>query len=158
MLRRSFLSGVLLIGLLTAPTLALAQSAGGWTTFTDDRGTQVEYPSYVFSNSSRSPKGRTFSTHDGRASIDVYTSSNEQGERPAHLLRRMFPQPRSRLSYERVTNNFFAVSAAQNNRVLYQRCNFHGSTLHCFDLTYPLAEKRQWDATVTRISRSLRRI
>jgi len=43
--------------------------------------------------------------------------------------------------------------------VRYSRCNFSseaGGAIHCFDLVYPQAESRSWDAIVTRISRSLR--
>jgi hypothetical protein len=40
--------------------------------------------------------------------------------------------------------------------IYYSRCNFGGAAIHCFDLAYPQAEKRAWDAIVTRISLSLR--
>jgi hypothetical protein len=30
-----------------------------------------------------------------------------------------------------------------------------GGAIHCFDLVYPSAEERAWNAIVTRISRSL---
>jgi len=154
---RSLVVG-LVFCLVGGPTVALAQLAGGWATFSGDSGTRVEYPSAVFSIGSSRAGGRTFATHDGRATLDVYVGPNESGESPAQLLRRTFPQNRSRLTYARVTPNFFAISAPHNNRVLYRRCNFYGRTIHCIDLTYPLREKRQWDATVTRISRSLYRV
>ena len=142
------------LGCLTAPSWAQVQ--GGWVTFADERGTRLEYPADVFPVTRDSSRGRTFVTSDGRATLDIYSGPNEKAESPAQLLRRTFPHRRSRLTYDRVARNFFAISAPHNNRVLYRRCNFHRSTIHCIDLTYPLGEKRAWDITVTRISRSLR--
>jgi hypothetical protein len=63
------------------------------------------------------------------------------------------------LEYERVTPNFFAISAADQGRVYYSRCNFARSAagrMHCIYLAYPERETKAWDGVVTRISRSLR--
>ena len=157
MLNRSLLVA-LVFGIVGWPTVSVAELAGGWTTFTGESGTRVEYPSDLFPVSRSRSRGKTFVTKDGRATLDVYTGPNPSGESPAQLLRRTFPQKRSRLTYDRVAPNFFAISAPHDNRVLYRRCNFYGRTIHCIDLTYPLNEKRQWDPTVTRISRSLHRV
>jgi hypothetical protein len=156
MLLRLIAIGFVAGGLLTTHTASLAQSGAGWTTFTDQRGTQVQYPADVFAVTSGTPRGRRFVTQDGRSTLHVYTGPNERGESPAQLLRRTFPQQRSRLTYDHVARNFFAMSARHNNQILYRRCNFQDRTIHCIDLTYPLLEKRAWDDTVTRISRSLR--
>jgi len=135
--------------------VAVAQPTG-WTAFTDHQGTSIEYTAHLFPTIRGTQRGRTFITADGRASLDVYVSPKARGETPAQLLRRTFPHKRSLLSYDRVARNFFAISARHRDRILYRRCNFRGSTNHCIDLTYPLSEKRAWDETVTRISRSLR--
>jgi hypothetical protein len=66
---------------------------------------------------------------------------------------------RTALHYERVTRSFFAISSEREGLIFYSRCNFSsdaGGAIHCFDLVYPRAEERAWDAIVTRISRSLR--
>ena len=136
-------------------TQVMAQPIG-WTTFTNHRGTSVELPADVFSVARGTERGRTFVTPDGRAALDVYAGPNDRGETPAQLLRRTVPQSRSRLTYTRVASNFFAISAPHEGRILYRRCNFDARMIHCIDLTYPLEEKRAWDETVTRISRSLR--
>jgi len=145
----------LLVGLSSWPTWSAAQPQEGWTTFTGEGGARVEYPSEVFAISQSRQRGRTFSTRDGGATLDVYTGPNRRGESPAQILRRTFPDRRSSLTYERVAHDFFAISAPHKGRVLYRRCNFYGLTIHCIDLTYPLREKVRWDAAVTRISRSL---
>ena len=62
------------------------------------------------------------------------------------------------LDYERITPSFFAISAERDGLIFYSRCNFSsdvGGAIHCFDLVYPSAEERAWNAIVTRISRSL---
>jgi hypothetical protein len=62
------------------------------------------------------------------------------------------------LDYSRVTNRFFAISGVNEGQVFYSRCNFAPGpdpTIHCIYLYYPQHETRAWDATVTRISRSL---
>jgi hypothetical protein len=66
---------------------------------------------------------------------------------------------RSALDYTRSARSFFAISSERDGVILYSRCNFSTrgrGAIHCFDLVYPQAEKRFWDAVVTRISLSLR--
>ena len=142
--------------LLTAHTASLADPGREWTTYSDERGTRVQYPSDVFPLTQNVERGRTFVTGDGRATLQVYSGPNEHGETPAQALRRTLAQKRSQLTYDRVAQNFFAISARHNNQILYRRCNFHREMVHCIDLTYPISAKRNWDYTVTRISRSLR--
>ena len=102
------------------------------------------------------PKGRMLKTPDGRAHLHVFSVRNERGERPAQFLARVFPRDRTRLSYDRVARNFFAVSQPSAALILYRRCNFVRADIHCVDLQYPRADKRAFDGIVTRISLSLR--
>jgi hypothetical protein len=143
---------------------ATAQSPGGepgWTVFSDDVGTRVDYPAALFSVDAGREEigsGRRFTTRDGRARLSIYARPSE-GHTPASYLAANFRGPRTELDYDRVTRHFFAVSLNQGSEILYRRCNLsatRGGTLHCIDLRYPRSEKRAWDATVTRISRSLR--
>jgi hypothetical protein len=142
-----------------APSWAQTDS---WAVYRDDRGTRIEYPRHIFSI----PRGRgeqgvghVFATPDGRARIHMYSIPNANALSPAAFMRSHFPGDRSRLTYDRVARNFFAVSSRRGGMIAYLRCNFSrsaGGTLHCVDLRYPVAEKRAWDAVVTRISRSVR--
>jgi hypothetical protein len=134
-----------------------APSNLGWTNFANDLGTSVQYPSDVFPVTQGSGRERLFTTADGRAQLRIYALRNERGESPARYLNRVFVKDRDRLTYDRVTSNFFAISAPDKGRVLYRRCNFsNGGIIHCIDLRYPAREKRAWDSVVTRISLSLR--
>jgi hypothetical protein len=124
-----------------------------------DFGTQVQCPAGIFTEPDGAPEkgvGERLSTYDGRATLSVYSRSNESGDTPASYLNSYLRSPRSQLDYERVTPSFFAISAVKNNTIYYSRCNFSHSAIHCFDLVYPEREKRAWDAIVTRISLSLR--
>lgn len=134
-----------------------------WQTFlVPEFGTTVDYPAGIFSvPDGKADKGfgQRFNSADGRSVLTVYTRENEEGDTPATYLKRNLRVGRSALDYERVTPHFFAISSERQGLIFYSRCNFStdaGGAIHCFDLIYPRAEKRAWDAVVTRISRSLR--
>ena len=135
---------------------------GSWSVYSDPRGTRIPYPSDVFSvdkGRGESGKGQVLATEDGRAEIHMFSIPNPQRESPTGYLRKHFPSDRSKLTYERVAPNFFAISARRNGVIAYMRCNFSrnaGGTLHCVDLRYPAGEKRAWDRLVTQISLSVR--
>jgi hypothetical protein len=155
---------VLVLGLVVGwhPEHAEGQSLAAnirWTAYTDELGTRVEYPDSVFSEAGGAPavgKGRDFATADGRAHLSIYVQDNPKRQTPAAYLREHFRGSRSSLNYDRVAPHFFAVSTNREATILYRRCNFAGSSIHCIDLSYPRREKRAWDGIVTRISRSLR--
>ena len=134
-----------------------------WTTFQDDRGTVVQYPRGIFAVEARAVEsrddsvGRVFTTADGRAKLHIVALRNQRNESPARYLKRVFTNNREQVTYDRVTDNFFALSAPHKGRILYRRCNFPATGLiHCIDLEYPRGEQRAWDDIVTRISLSLR--
>jgi len=154
------LFSVLALTVACVPTRASAQPR--WETFEDAAGTRVEFPADVFSTVSGQPEigaGKRLTTADARAQLSIYTLPNSLAQSPAEYLKTHMKEPRSSLKYDRVARNFFAVSTIRNGTILYRRCNFSpsgGGTMHCIDLAYPASEKRTWDKTVTRISRSLR--
>ena len=134
-----------------------------WQTFlVPEFGTTVEYPASIFSvpdGKAEKGFGQRFNSADGRSVLTIYTQENEAGDTPASYLKNHLRVGRAALHYERITRSFFAISSAREGLVFYSRCNFStdtGGAIHCFDLVYPLADKRPWDAIVTRISRSLR--
>jgi hypothetical protein len=51
-----------------------------------DFGTQVQYPAGIFTEPDGAPEkgvGERLSTYDGRATLSVYSRSNESGDTPA---------------------------------------------------------------------------
>ena len=133
-----------------------------WQTFTiAEHGTRIQYPASIFAPAGQPEKGigQRFERADKRASLSVYSRSNQAGENPTTYLRNNLRMSRSALDYTRIARSFFAISSERDGVILYSRCNFSGGArgaIHCFDLLYPQEEKRAWDPVVTRISLSLR--
>lgn len=116
----------------------------------------VDVPADLFTKDGGKPEtgfGAKLLTADGRANLTIQSMNNTAGETPSAFLARMNP-PRD-IVYKRVTSNFFVVSSFRKDKIWYDRCNFVGRNVTCVLINYPAAEKRQWDAIVTRISYSL---
>jgi len=134
----------------------------GWTTFViPEYGTRVDYPAGIFVPTGEPEKGtgQRFGSADGRAILSVYARDNEAGDTPAGYVSKNLRVERGALDYQRIAPSFFAISMERDGLIYYSRCNFSRGgvrAIHCFDLIYPQAEKRAWDAVVTRISLSLR--
>jgi hypothetical protein len=147
---------------LSAPSAAQTLHVPSWKTYWDEStGTRVDFPEGLFvpAGSPSRGAGRRFRTPDGRAELSIYTLNSARGETPHSYLQNNLKVPRRVLDYERVTRQFFAVSALHQGRVYYSRCNFAADPsgpMHCIYLAYPARETKAWDAVVTRISRSLR--
>ena len=128
-----------------------------------EKGTQLDVPTHIFSapdGSSHRGTGLQLKRQDGRAVLAFYSLNNTATrDTPATYVRKNFKVPEATIDYRRVTKTNFAISAVNQGEIYYSRCNFShasGGALHCFDLKYPLQEKRAWDPIVTRISLSLR--
>ena len=120
-------------------------------------GTSVDMPVSIFTSDAGEPDGgtgRRFFTEDRRADLTVQSVPNPGNESPAAFLAKM--RPPAGIVYKRITPDFFVVSSIRNDRIWYNRCNRGDSSMNCVMINYPVAEKRQWDAVVTRISRTLR--
>lgn len=119
-------------------------------------GTNVEVPVTIFSKDAELPDGgtgRRFYTYDRRANLTVQSVANPENDSSATFLVKKNPPPG--IMYKRVTPNFFVVSSIRNDRIWYNRCNRSGGYMDCVLISYPAAEKRQWDGVVTRISHPL---
>jgi len=145
----------------TGAQAQIREHGPGWTTFTiPEYGTRVDYPAGIFVPAGEPEKGtgRRFDSADGRAMLSVYARDNEAGDTPATYVRKNLRVEQGALDYRRIASSFFAISMERDGLIYYSRCNFArgNRAIHCFDLIYPQAEKRAWDAVVTRISLSLR--
>jgi hypothetical protein len=142
--------------LLAMPLAADAQSPG-WRQFSvPETGASVDLPAAVFDKDAGNAEagyGRRFTTADGRANIAVQSMANDTNASPAEFLAKKHPP--SDIAYRRITDRFFVVSSVRSGRIWYDRCNFSARLINCVLINYPAAEKREWDAIVTRISHSL---
>jgi hypothetical protein len=142
------------IALGLAPTVAAAGEAN-WRRYTIPKsGAAVEIPMAIFSEDGGTPAsgvGRRFYSSDHRADLTVQSIPSQDS--PAVFLAKQ--RPPSAIVYQRVTPDFFVVSSLRNGKIWYDRCNRSGDYMNCVLINYPAAEKRQWDAVVTRISQTL---
>lgn len=144
--------------LLLSGSVASAQPLQ-WSRFSEfEAGVGVDVPTGIFSTDEK-PKngltGRTFKTSDGRADLSVYAIPNERHEFPAAFMQNRLQLPQAAAVYKRVTKNILAVSGFRRDEIWYARCNFATAQVNCVAMNYPAAEKRDWDAIVTRISNTL---
>ena len=153
----------MLLGIAQASHAAVPQDQPGeWVTFLDEQyGTSVQYPSWFSVSGGQSALGRGERrlTEDRRAEIEVYSLPNPAHKTPSDYLAEKLRLNPATLHYKRVTQRFFALSAAQDGKIHYTRCNFSqtaGGVIHCIYLGYPQSEKRAWDDIVTKVSLSLR--
>ncbi|WP_298885898.1 hypothetical protein [uncultured Bradyrhizobium sp.] len=130
--------------------------ADDWTTYRiPQSGTSIDIPTSIFTEQAGKPDGfgQRFRTSDGSADLTVQAVPRQQGMSPAGFL--AAKQPPSGIVYKRIAPGFFVVSSIKRDKIWYDRCNFTSRFVHCVLINYPAAEKRQWDAVVTRISHSL---
>ena len=138
------------------PTLAFAGDTEWRRYVIPSTGTSVDMPVSIFTSDAGAPEngtGRRFFTEDRRADLTVQSVPNPGNESPGAYLARM--QPPAGIIYKRITSDFFVVSSIKNGRIWYNRCNRGRGSMNCVLINYPAAEKHQWDAVVTRISRTL---
>jgi hypothetical protein len=123
-------------------------------------GTTVDMPKAVFAMAdghAHKNVGRKYKTADGRAKVAVWTQPNAKRDTPEGYLRKTFKIPHATVDYQRATHEFAVVSGAYGNKAYYIRCNLSRSgNFHCFDLAFPVREKKSWEPVVTRMSHSLR--
>ena len=145
---------------LAAGAAAAAERPDGWGRYRDRQfGMAFDFPSHVFSlkSAEQGRDGVVFSTPDGRARIRVFAIRNEANDSPRAYLRKFARPDEASFSYVRTTSRFFVASGTRDGNIFYRRCNFLRSEhrIGCFQMDYPATEKRDWDATVARISLSL---
>ena len=148
-MHRSLRIGLLLVAILGWPAPG---KAAAWMRY-DDGAVSVDIPTEIFAREEAATSGKRFSSDDRRASLSLrnYPPTLKS---PAAFLAELGPPPG--IVYQKIGRNFFVVSSFRNANIWYNRCNFSGSGVGCVLLNYPAAEKRRWDAPVTRISNSLR--
>jgi len=139
------------------PVLASADDTEWQRYVIPSTGTSVDMPVSIFTSDAGPPEGgtgRRFFTEDRRADLTVQSVPNPENDSPATFLTKK--RPPAGIIYKRITSDFFVVSSIRNDRIWYNRCNRGNGTMNCVLINYPVAEKRQWDNVVTRISHTLR--
>ena len=133
-----------------------------WRTYTNPRfGTTADYPADLFTVADPPPEnddGQGFRTTDGRAQLSIYGSWNVDSNTPQTYVSNYVDS--AGVTYKRVTDRFYVVSGIRDGKIFYDRCNFlfdpHG-IIDCISISYPQAERSEWNSIVSRLSKSLRR-
>jgi hypothetical protein len=138
--------------------------SSGWTQYREkDLGLAFDLPTHIFplESAKRGSLGTSFFSAEGRAQVRVFGSVNEANETPRHYLHRTARREQINFTYVRIAQTFFVASGTRDETIFYRRCNFSRSAekrIGCIQLDYPQREKSAWDASVTRMSRSLRMV
>lgn len=140
--------------------LASAALAQDWRAYTNPRfGTRAEVPrDWTMGPAPENDDGRVFTAPDGRATVTVYGSLHVFDSIDEALKIYETPQPGETLTYTQRGPRTITVSGTRGERIFYRK-----AILSCRDriwngvaIEYPAAQKRDFDALVTRVAKSLR--
>jgi hypothetical protein len=143
-----------------------------WTTYASETASlKFDYPSGVFSNRGGDPTdalkartsdraGRTFSTADGRARLQIGTFPNLDKTSVDRLRQRAIAASyqKTRLEYNRSADNWYVLSGTRGPETYYERSHFscNGRRIDVWTVTYPTAEARVFDRIVDEMARRFR--
>jgi serine/threonine-protein kinase len=101
-------------------------------------------------------RGRRFVSPDGSAWFAVSAAPAADRSLREHMDRVAYREG-ERITYQRRTRGFIAVSGFKGDRIFYRRANLAcgGTRWHHIALEYPAEDKRKMDALVTHISHGL---
>lgn len=147
---------VLALALIFASS-AMAQD---WRSYSNPRfGTRAEVPrDWTMGPAPENDDGRVFTALDGAATITVYGSLHVFDTIAEAMNFHDTPQPGETVTYRQRGPRTITVSGTRENTVFYRK-----AILSCRDqiwnglaIEYPAARKKDFDALVTRVARSLR--
>jgi hypothetical protein len=139
------------------------QSAGG--------GLSFDYPIEVFTVTGGDPTealsgrtddraGRTFSTADGRATLQIASVPN-LGKHSVSVLRNLAvaaSYKNAKIDYNRVADNWYVISGTQGAKTFYERVHFscNGRKLNIWTVIYPTAEGKDFEPMIDEMARRFR--
>lgn len=164
--------GIAFALLLVPSRSQAAPDAKRWITYASERGNlSFDYPVDVFTVAGGDPTdavrdrtddraGRTFSTADGRATLQVATLPNLDQKSPSDLrsLAIQASYKGAKLDYNRATETWYVVSGTRGAATFYERVHFScsGRRLDVWTVIYPTAEAKAFDAMVDEMARRFR--
>jgi hypothetical protein len=146
---------LLLLLVVIAPSSVDAQS--NWKTYTNVRfAFALDYPADVFTSFEESDNsdGATFETKQPDIELRAYGFWNSDKKSPRAYFTEYYKD--KKVSFSSVKRDSYVASGTDGAAIFYDRCNFSGDRVICFNLSYPAAQKDKWDKTVARLATSLR--
>jgi hypothetical protein len=151
---------------------AAALEAKRWITYrSDGAGLVFDYPADVFSVVGADPTeglkdrttdraGRSFTTVDGRASLQIAAVPNLDKVSVTQLRNMAVAASYkgAKLDYNRVAENWYVVSGTQGVSTFYERVQFscNGRRLHIWSVIYPSAEGKDFEPMIDEMARRFR--
>jgi hypothetical protein len=154
-----FASSAILLGLLSLGGRAQAE----WQSYRSERfGYQFLYPADLLKLVMEAPDGQSleFQSDDGQTKLKVLTTFNTDNVSPAEYraeIIRTLPGYGG-IDYGPRGSSWFVLSGVRGSSIYYQKVLFAcgGRIINAFALTYPSAEKREYDSIVTTIEKGFR--
>ena len=153
---------------------APAQVQQHWITYkSDDAKLIFEYPSGIFTEQQGDPTdavekrtpdraGRTFTSADGKAALQIGTVPNLDNSTVDELRKRAIAASYSeaKLDYNRSSSTWYALSGRRGPETFYERVHFscNNRRLDIWAMTYPTSESDFYDDIVEEMSRRFRPI
>jgi hypothetical protein len=118
----------------------------------------IDYPShFVVQPAPENGDGRTFKSKDGLVKMLVYGSNNSLMEK---LETRFNAESTSsdtrKVTYKLFKPDFFVISGIENKNVFYQKVLFKNDEYTTFLITYPVTQKKTYDAITVKIAASFK--
>ena len=145
--------------LAVAASVTRPARAESWRRYRDPYvGTRIDYPDRFRPDPTHEQaNGARFVSGDG-ATFLVHGRLNAGGRSLAELQSLVLESlgPEERVTYRAQGRNWFVLSGFEGAQILYEKhvLSGGGRFVHTFVLTYPEAQRRAYDAIVTRMSRS----
>jgi hypothetical protein len=153
------LAAMLLAAISFAAPAPTANSQPAWRSYTNVRfAFAVDYPADIFPGFTESDNsdGATFKANAPGVELRAFGFFNIDRQSPKAEVAQRYKG--KQLAYTSVKRDSFIVSGTQGDAIFYDRCNFAGDRVLCFNLVYPAGQKAAWDKIVARMSRSLRTV
>ena len=140
---------------------AATASTQGWSNYRNERfGFQLSYPGGLFvrQETPNADSGALWTSTDGTARLLATATPNETSETlesyREFVMRETYAD--ARFDYTPQKDNWFVLSGQKGDVIFYERITFacQGRYIYGWQVNYPLAQRRKYDAIVEAIHRS----
>jgi hypothetical protein len=155
-----------------AATALSALEAKRWTAYSNEAsGLTFAYPTEIFTVTGGDPTealrgrtedraGRTFSTADNRATLQIATVPNLDKHSVAALRDRAIAASykAAKIDYNRVADTWYVISGTQGSKTFYERVQFscNSRKLTVWSVIYPTAEGKDFEPMIDEMARRFR--
>ena len=159
---RAFSSFVLFFLMAAAPSAALAEPSG-WVASRDTGfGFTYAFPREAFARreGDSRPSMHSFESKDARAKLLFVAWKNEEGRTPGAFKEWLIANTEGydELTYRPRGRSWFVLSGYRGDSIYYEKVMFScgGNVVNVFAMSYPVAERSQYDPIVERIEDQFR--